>query len=160
MKPQLLDRLRRLPEEQLYRELYCDSLTGILNRTAFDQDRSIFVALVDLDSLKFINDAEGYRSGDAYLQTVAQSLVETFGQYSVYRLSGDEFVVCSDHARKLHDGLHRLQNQVPTFSFGIGTTIGQADKLLKLDKRQREASGERAQRGEAPPWLKDKAKKA
>lgn len=160
MKPQLIHRLRRLPEEQLYRELYCDLLTGILNRTAFDLDRSLFVALVDLDSLKFINDVEGYRSGDAYLQTVAHLLVETFGQYSVYRLSGDEFVVCSDQAGRLHDGLHRLRNQFPIFSFGIGTTIGQADKLLKLDKRQREASGERARRGEAPPWFKDKTKKA
>jgi len=160
MKTELLDRLRRLPEPELYRELYCDPLTGLLNRTAFDQDRSIFVALVDLDSLKFINDAEGYRAGDAYLQIVAQSLVEAFGPYSVYRLSGDEFVVCSSSARQLHDSLRDLQNLVPTFSFGIGTNIGQADRLLKLDKRQREASGERAQRGESPPWLKDKAKKA
>lgn len=153
MKTTLLNRMRQLTEEQAYRELYRDQLTGLLNRTAFHLDDSRFLALVDLDSLKFVNDEQGYRAGDDYIKTMAELLVTNFGADQTYRLNGDEFVVCESNARRLHSRLTNLQNQYPIFSFGIGTDLSKADALLRLDKKAREDCGKRAKRGEMPPWL-------
>lgn len=152
MKKRLLERLRKLSEAQLYREMYCDPLTGLLNRTALEQDDKPFIALIDLDSLKYVNDTFGYRTGDKFLIHMAKSLVAAFGRHSVYRLSGDEFVVRTDRIRRLHKVLKEMQNEMPMFSFGTGVNMRLADHQLKANKRFRELRGLRAARGETPPW--------
>ena len=84
-------------ERALREAAYTDALCGIPNRAAF-LDRieappaSGTVAMIDLDSLKTINDRFGHAAGDAALATAARCLRERCGEAgSIYRIGGDEF---------------------------------------------------------------------
>lgn len=81
-----------------------DSLTGALNRwglrAAYDATmstaRSAFMALVDVDEFKSINDEFGHLVGDRILVDVAAALHDLAGDEGlVARLGGDEFVFLS-----------------------------------------------------------------
>lgn len=79
-----------------------DELTGILNRSAFNQiklaylntSEKIALIVIDVDKFKDINDTYGHSTGDMVLQRVANTLLSTFriSDY-VARIGGDEFVV-------------------------------------------------------------------
>jgi len=89
-----------------------DSLTGLLNRRAFE-DAAIMVKemgsqgeihaiiLIDLDHFKSINDAHGHAVGDAVLQGVATLIMQSVGPLdlvgrgdgTVARWGGEEFVI-------------------------------------------------------------------
>jgi diguanylate cyclase (GGDEF)-like protein/PAS domain S-box-containing protein len=97
---------RRLYEAKLERQANYDSLTGLANRTLF-QDRleqailtaersggALAVIFMDLDRFKFINDSLGHAIGDELLCTVAERLRACVRECdTVARLGGDEFVV-------------------------------------------------------------------
>ncbi|KFZ26777.1 MAG: Cyclic di-GMP phosphodiesterase response regulator RpfG [Candidatus Izimaplasma bacterium HR2] len=80
-----------------------DAVTGLLNRTAFEEyiesslmpnDYSLIIA--DIDGLKFINDAFGHIKGDEAIDFVGNQLETECGKIStVYRIGGDEFAVIS-----------------------------------------------------------------
>ena len=154
MKTSLLIKIRGMSDETKYQLIYTDHLTGLLNRRAFDFGDGLtrFVAIVDLDSLKYINDTFGHRQGDAQLTTMAAHLKTKFGGENTYRLSGDEFAVVSDYAHTLVRGLRGLRLVLPGFSFGVGINLVRADELLRQEKAQREQTGARAPRGKRPEW--------
>lgn len=105
-------RIKRLME---YRELERnradvnarhDPLTGLINRRAFcemvdklggaegEDAGKRYIALVDLDRFKPVNDVHGHAAGDATLCAVAERLrVEAGAGGAVARLGGDEFVI-------------------------------------------------------------------
>lgn len=153
MRPNLLEALRAMTEGELYAALYQDPLTGVLNRRAFEEVRPDAIALVDLDSLKWVNDTHGHRAGDQALQELAGRLVLAFGEDCVFRIAGDEFVVINGHQEKLADRLEEVRAAFPGFSFGTGATLCEADRDLRHDKARRERSGLRAARGLRPPWV-------
>ena len=83
-----------------------DSLTGTRNKTAFTEyekdvqrtmdDKSVepFGILVcDLNDLKLINDTQGHKAGDEYIQASCRFICKTFSHSPVFRIGGDEFVV-------------------------------------------------------------------
>lgn len=88
-----------------------DPMTNLLNRRGFDielntlisgekkrrrpsKERSIFLALVDVDNFKEINDVNGHPIGDRMLEYVAQSIYEMVPEQSIAcRIGGDEFAV-------------------------------------------------------------------
>ena len=84
-----------------------DSLTGLMNRRAFDEvvqsmmrqhanKNGITVFLIDLDGFKPINDSYGHGAGDAVLCAVADRLnALTAHRECVARVGGDEFAVLS-----------------------------------------------------------------
>lgn len=152
MRLALLDRLRGMSEAELYAALYQDPLTGVLNRRAFEEVPPDAIALVDLDSLKWVNDTHGHRAGDQALQELAGRLVLAFGPDAVFRIAGDEFVVVNGHQEDLADRLEEVRAVFPGFSFGTGATLCEADADLRRDKAEREALGDRAARGERPKW--------
>jgi GGDEF domain-containing protein len=155
MKKDLLRELRRMTEDQIFEAIYCDPLTHVLNRRAFRPELSCSVAILDVDSLKYVNDNYGHQAGDAYLCQLAQALVNRFGSEDVYRLNGDEFSILHQDQITLQKALTEIRNTVfPGFSFGIGPDLATADSWLGRDKLHRETSGERAPRGIAPPWIK------
>ncbi|MBR2085910.1 MAG: GGDEF domain-containing protein [Oscillospiraceae bacterium] len=99
-KGEMAEKLRRLALE--------DSLTGLLNRTAFNHfeeqlkgqsnGRCLFVQL-DVNYLKKVNDTYGHTEGDRHIIAAASIIHETFGKYGkVYRVGGDEFVAVLDGA--------------------------------------------------------------
>jgi diguanylate cyclase (GGDEF)-like protein len=91
-------------ERALREAAYTDALCGVPNRAAFldriaEPPASGVVAMIDLDSLKTINDRFGHGAGDAALETVARCLRERCGDAgSVYRIGGDEFAGIWDDA--------------------------------------------------------------
>jgi diguanylate cyclase (GGDEF)-like protein/PAS domain S-box-containing protein len=97
---------RRLLQEQLARQAFYDSLTGLANRALF-QDRAdhalarvarrgsgLAVLLLDLDGFKLINDSLGHHVGDEVLVTVAKRILKSSRTSdTVARFGGDEFVI-------------------------------------------------------------------
>jgi diguanylate cyclase (GGDEF)-like protein len=83
-----------------------DSLTGLLNRRAFEErlvdafercrryDRRLGLIMIDLDEFKPVNDAHGHAVGDEVLRRLARRIAKlTRRTDSVCRMGGDEFLV-------------------------------------------------------------------
>lgn len=80
-----------------------DGLTGLLNRTAFEDrlrtrleaagSNSVSVLIIDLDHFKAINDRGGHAAGDRALRQTANLLRWAVEGDDVARLGGDEFAV-------------------------------------------------------------------
>jgi len=94
--------------DQLRRVTLYDSLTGSLNRRAFDEGvgleaaKSSFgsVAVLDADNLKVVNDGYGHRMGDALLRQLAAVLRTSLAPTDrLYRWGGDEFLVVLPNTR-------------------------------------------------------------
>ena len=88
-----------------------DPLTGLLNRTRFDEALSDRVAhaarydsggavlLLDIDDFKHVNDSLGHRTGDAVIRSVADLLGARVRETDVLaRLGGDELAVLLPYA--------------------------------------------------------------
>ena len=94
----VMDELRKK-----YRRLaITDPLTGLLNRSGFDERAEEYLAdnrdspcvgiILDIDDFKFVNDMYGHYAGDNALKNLAQSLWNTFPENSILgRNGGDEF---------------------------------------------------------------------
>lgn len=153
----LIDKLRAavraMSEDELVAALYRDPATGLLNRRAFERGMSQVVAIIDLDSLKWVNDHHGHAAGDALLRQLGGQLVDVFGDEHVFRIAGDEFAVRARSLADLHAGLLAVRARFPGFSFGVGRTLADADEALRHEKGLRERRGLRAARGERPPHL-------
>lgn len=91
----------------LKNEAEIDELTGVYNRRAVRRElgallaRSkspVYVAIVDLDEFKAINDERGHPAGDAALSEFAHRLVSfaSANGLKAGRLGGDEFVLFGD----------------------------------------------------------------
>ncbi len=150
----LKDKISSMSVEELYCRLYVDSVTGAQNRVAFeDREPHDAVAIIDMDSLKYINDNLGHRTGDVYLHDLSKDLINEFGYDRVYRLSGDEFVVTGSNVDMLETRLSFLTNKNLTFSYGVGNNLTVADERLNKNKIIRERIGKRSARGMKPFWI-------
>jgi two-component system chemotaxis response regulator CheY len=82
-----------------------DSLTGLVNRRALEEDleqlearvsrygHRYCMALIDIDEFKSYNDTYGHQAGDRVLQAVSEQLkAHTRGGDGVYRYGGEEFL--------------------------------------------------------------------
>ena len=91
---------------------YSDPLTGVKNKHAYVEeeeriDKAIaknemgdFAVIVfDLNGLKVINDTKGHEAGDLYLIEATKVISRYFGNDTLYRFGGDEFVVIVEDAR-------------------------------------------------------------
>lgn len=105
----LLDNSERKAFEQaILHAAQVDVMTGIQNRSSFEihlrealanlsSDSRLFLAYVDLNRFKRVNDRFGHSTGDRLLRVIADRLVEWANRGDfVARLGGDEFgIVCS-----------------------------------------------------------------
>ncbi|MGY1887332.1 MULTISPECIES: diguanylate cyclase domain-containing protein [unclassified Blastococcus] len=101
---------RKLFEDELRRQARTDPLTGLLNRTAFNErlaqattaaapGAAPAVLFVDVDDFKSVNDTLGHAAGDDLLLAVAARLsADVRGDDVVARLGGDEFALLLDDA--------------------------------------------------------------
>ena len=104
---------RKQFEEQLLRDAFYDSLTGLPNRALFvdrlgvsitreqrHEDYKYAVLFLDLDRFKNVNDSLGHALGDELLRQVADRLGPVVRQGdTVARLGGDEFAILLDDIR-------------------------------------------------------------
>ena len=83
-----------------------DPLTGVKSKHAYaeaekalnlqisEQEISAFaVVLCDVNGLKHVNDTQGHKAGDRYIQSACRLVCKTFQHSPVFRVGGDEFVV-------------------------------------------------------------------
>ena len=83
-----------------------DALTGVRNKTFYDRiaekmdehiqvDRwlEFGVAMIDLNSLKYINDTYGHNAGDVAIIKLSKLICGVFVHSPVFRIGGDEFAV-------------------------------------------------------------------
>lgn len=109
--PLIVSVIRDVSERvQARRELeflaYHDTLTGLSNRTAFEERLRVAIAdtrrhgdilglaYLDLDKFKPVNDEYGHEAGDAVLVTLSGRLVTAVREEDmVARMGGDEFVI-------------------------------------------------------------------
>ncbi len=135
-----------LLSEQLKLQASLDSLTGLLNRRAFERclQRALETArregcahalcYLDLDQFKVINDTCGHIAGDAVLRQLAHLLEGCIRkQDTLARLGGDEFGVLMEHcdtegAMRVAKGLCKAVNDFRFVwsdkSFRLGVSIG------------------------------------
>ncbi len=124
-----------------------DSLTGILNRGAYEKisnmleksDKPLALLLVDVDHFKYINDTFGHKTGDIALKEVAENLSHNFNFTSceyAFRYGGDEFAILVSGVspddrdlirKKIEDLNEKLQNpkrkNLPPFSVSCGVAF-------------------------------------
>jgi diguanylate cyclase (GGDEF)-like protein/putative nucleotidyltransferase with HDIG domain len=136
-----------------------DSLTGLKNRRAFEENAgrmlaatahdgtAVALCLVDIDRFKQVNDRHGHVMGDAILEALAQAIEATTPGHG-YRLGGDEYGLLvegngADAERTVtelqqafaerHEGLPVFEPV--TISAGIAVFPFHADDLHSLKKR-------------------------
>lgn len=90
-------------EKELARQATHDKLTGMVNRHFLvehleniyaQQDiSSYWIAILDIDDFKGINDKYGHLCGDFVLKTIAELIKEICGERTVCRWGGEEFVI-------------------------------------------------------------------
>ncbi|HEX9078986.1 MAG TPA: PAS domain S-box protein [Desulfuromonadaceae bacterium] len=93
----------KFAEEQLHYLNTHDSMTGLRNRSWFDEEFNrlfygmafpVSIITIDLDGLKQVNDTQGHEAGDALITGAATILKEAFGEQDIAaRVGGDEFGV-------------------------------------------------------------------
>jgi diguanylate cyclase (GGDEF)-like protein/PAS domain S-box-containing protein len=97
---------RKLEEERILYQANYDALTGLPNRTLFNErlrrlviesrrsKSNVGLMFIDLDGFKAINDTLGHDAGDALLKGAAERLLKSVREAdTVARLGGDEFTV-------------------------------------------------------------------
>jgi diguanylate cyclase (GGDEF)-like protein len=101
-----LARERKRSEERLAQMAFYDPLTGLANRSKFEEcagqalararrrNSRLACMFIDLDGFKGVNDRLGHAVGDALLRDVAGRIRHVFREYDIIaRIGGDEFAI-------------------------------------------------------------------
>lgn len=146
---------RKKMEERLRQLSQYDALTGLYNRTFFEEEMQrlreganvpVGVIICDVDGLKLINDGIGHAAGDQMLKNAAFILSRCFTQNTfIARTGGDEFAILLPHssAEKVKAAAARIEKAVKDFNnttpklplsisvgYAVGTT-GELDDVFK-----------------------------
>lgn len=130
-----------------------DKLTGLLNRHAYEEHKyelfhkslaKITVAVLDINSLKKVNDTIGHKAGDELIKGGAAIINDFFKEYgSVYRIGGDEFTVIMDRPfenpdEKITAFKNKLKEWkgefVDSINISVGVAAGALHEYLSLDE--------------------------
>lgn len=117
-----------------------DPLTAVFNRVIFNDHLAqalarrrrrgtpVFVAVVDIDDFKAINDTHGHARGDTALQWVARRLRDSVrSEDTVGRLGGDEFGVVAEVTDRDFDRLlMKLRQAGDGFELPLSVSVGVA----------------------------------
>ena len=156
----------QLRRQSIFKRMaFTDELTGLDNRTSFEQRisvlstierRGVYVVMIDLNGLKLINDTQGHTAGDEFIRQSAGALQEIVdGSGQLFRIGGDEFIAlleCSDKQaafiiKKLEPYLRKNDGTLsPSFAIGysffdpakdedLNTAFRRADKRMYLCKQ-------------------------
>ena len=123
----------KIQQQELQKLAYFDPLTKIANRKSIESSlqnkinqcnhhkQSFYVALIDIDDFKNINDLMGHAEGDVFLKNIANRLSQIIRKEGfIGRLGGDEFLIIFNENTPLENLVNiieRLQDELakPTF---------------------------------------------
>lgn len=130
-----------------------DPLTGLYNRRVLDYvdelfsnyNSLIYVAMIDIDDFKAINDTYGHAMGDEVLVVLANELLKIFDEESFcVRYGGEEFlVITQSSSRKIFQNkIEKIQQRLAQhhfywlennhkISFTSGISVGEAHQQIK-----------------------------
>ena len=124
-----------------------DDMTGVLNRRAFVERISKFVAeegnvgviFCDINGLKYTNDNFGHEAGDELIIAFTTMLQSGFRKDEIYRISGDEFVILlPDISETLMleraEMIKVSENRFGVQTASIGCTYGSKSEVGELIK--------------------------
>ena len=141
--------------KEIYRQ---DSLTGLLNRNAYDSDveqlRSADIGAVvcvyaDMIGLHEVNNHLGHKQGNRMLCEFADAARAFFGDDRLYRIGGDEFVIISSaHAeaqtrKQLNYMRERLHTQGCEISVGVASSESTSDLPKIIEQAENEMRREK-----------------
>src|SRR5712692_8814262 len=119
---------RKWTEQRLSYLAYYDALTGLPNRTLFNDRlrqtllesgrdaRLAAVLFLDLDRFKYINDTLGHQTGDLVLKAVGTRLsASVLEGVTVARISGDEFGIVLNEIAQVDDAAKAAQHILDSF---------------------------------------------
>lgn len=141
--------------KEIYRQ---DSLTGLLNRNAYDSDveqlRSADIGAVvcvyaDMIGLHEVNNHLGHKQGNRMLCAFADAARAFFGDDRLYRIGGDEFVIISSaHTeaqtrKQLNYMRERLHTQGCEISVGVASSESTSDLPKIIEQAENEMRREK-----------------
>lgn len=141
--------------KEIYRQ---DSLTGLLNRNAYDSDveqlRSADIGAVvcvyaDMIGLHEVNNHLGHKQGNRMLCGFADAARAFFGDDRLYRIGGDEFVIISSaHTeaqtrKQLNYMRERLHTQGCEISVGVASSESTSDLPKIIEQAENEMRREK-----------------
>lgn len=116
-------------EREIHELAFSDKLTGLKNRTVFEQEMTnwidkkqpLTIFYIDFDNFKNLNEVLGHAYGDEFLKSYAMTITDKFSSAHVYRWSGDEFVFVQEsddekYAIDIVDQLMKVTRQKWTIS--------------------------------------------
>jgi diguanylate cyclase (GGDEF)-like protein len=135
-----------------------DPLTGLANRRAWDRrlaaaiargrEQIVWLAVVDLDRFKQINDERGYAAGDCTLVKAAHAMAKQLRHGDLLaRLGGDEFGVLVEHMSASHAAAVFMRLRGAVAACGeVTASIGYASSAAHRTASDLSSSAERALR--------------
>lgn len=156
--------LQKLQKQQEYLS-YHDDLTGLLNRNSLmdyldnvkqDELKSLGALSLDINGLKNFNKEFGREYGDEVVVRIGEVLGEYFHSGSVYRLTGDEYLVLvedetyEDFTKQVHAAHTKLDN----ISLGLAS-IGYAWQKVDIEVNSLVSTAENMMREEKKKYYKN-----
>jgi diguanylate cyclase (GGDEF)-like protein len=124
-----------------------DGLTGVFNRTYFNQEHlqaiinankyriPFSIVMVDVNRLKAVNDMYGHERGDEMIIKVASLLKEVCRKTDVVsRIGGDEFAALmpSTNFMQVENAIRRLRKQEEKLEMACKCTDGKEDIIVPI----------------------------
>lgn len=137
-----------------------DSLTGLYNRRYFNQamkneiernyrdNRSLALAIIDIDHFKNVNDTWGHDVGDKVLKDVANIMKNNVRQSdTISRIGGEEFAVIMPNIRHhlakevmerlradIENAIIPVDNTELQVTISIGTAVSEPKQIITVDE--------------------------
>ncbi len=134
---------RKSTEEKLLYLSFHDNLTGLYNRSYFDEElkrlnttRQLPLSIIigDIDGFKLVNDAFGYKEGDELLKSVAKILKDSCRTEDILaRWGGDEFVILlpktnTEGIKEIIARIEKKKKEIASGEIPLNISLGYATK--------------------------------
>jgi len=135
---------RKSTEEKLRYLSFHDNLTGLYNRSYFDEELKrldtkrqlpLSVIICDIDGFKLVNDAYGYKEGDELLKGLSKILKKSCRSEDILaRWGGDEFVILlpNTDGKGIREIITRIENKISVVGSGeipFNISLGYSTKM-------------------------------
>lgn len=147
-------------QDMLLTMSYYDALTHVKNRNSYNVFlknvkrfplKNVGIVFADLNGLKKVNDVLGHQYGDDMIVRFANILSNSFDSSSVFRISGDEFVVIwanitrEEFVAKMERLIHEVEANDNCASLGyvweaeirdLKQTTSKAEQIMYVEKQR------------------------